>query len=77
MIADPDFGSLNWALWIKAFGLTFLGCAAVSAVVYSQLAGAAVSWGLITAFTMFSAGIAAKIATRWASARQRKNLSYP
>lgn len=75
-MAGPDLGSGNWTLWFKAFALTFLGCAAVSAVVYSQLAGAAISWGLIAAFTMFSAGIAAKIATRWISTRHRKNPSY-
>jgi hypothetical protein len=75
-MAVPDNSSVNWSLWFKAFGLTFLGLAALSAVVYSQLAGAALSWGLIAAFALFSTGIAAKIATRFVANRRYRNPSF-
>jgi hypothetical protein len=74
-MAAADNGGVNWTLWLKAFGLTFLGCAAVSAAVYSQVMGAAFSAGLIIAFTLFSVGIAAKVATRWVSTRHYKNTA--
>ncbi|MBT3550143.1 MAG: hypothetical protein HOO19_07245 [Rhodospirillaceae bacterium] len=75
-MTGPDISGGNWSLWFKAFGLTFLGCGLLSGVAYSQLVGAALSWGLIAAFTMFSTGIAAKVATRWAATKQRKDPSY-
>ena len=69
-MTGPDISGGNWSLWFKAFGLTFLGCGLLSGVAYSQLVGAALSWGLIAAFTMFSTG------TRWAATKQRKDPSY-